>query len=54
VIIVLLVLFVGVFLLWLALPSLRQNTANFLTSAHWIVAGNELSFGIAGLLWTTR
>ena len=41
------------FLLWLALPSLRQNTANFLTSRNWIVAGNELSFGIAGLLWTT-
>jgi len=52
-IIVLLVLFVGVFLLWLALPSLRQNTANFLTSRDWVVAGNELSFGIAGLLWTT-
>ena len=53
VIIVLLVAFVGVFLLWLALPSLRQNTANFLTSRNWIVSGNELSFGIAGLLWTT-
>jgi phosphate transport system permease protein len=53
VIIVLLVLFVGVFLLWLALPSLRQNTASFLTSRDWVVAGNELSFGIAGLLWTT-
>ena len=52
-IIVLLVVFVGVFLLWLALPSLRQNTANFLTSRNWIVVGDELSFGIAGLLWTT-
>ena len=53
VVIVALVLFVGVFLLWLALPSLRQNTANFLTSRNWIVVGDELSFGIAGLLWTT-
>ena len=53
VVIVALVLFVGVFLLWLALPSLRQNTANFLTSRNWIVVGDELHFGIAGLLWTT-
>jgi phosphate transport system permease protein len=53
VVIVALVLFVGVFLLWLALPSLRQNTANFLTSRNWIVVGDELNFGIAGLLWTT-
>ena len=53
VVIVALVVFVGVFLLWLALPSLRQNTANFLTSRTWVVVGNKLSFGIAGLLWTT-
>jgi len=36
VVIVALVVFVGVFLLWLALPSLRQNTANFLTSRTWV------------------
>jgi phosphate transport system permease protein len=51
--IVALVLFVGIFLLALALPSLLQNQDNFLTSRNWIVAGNELRFGIAGLLWTT-
>jgi phosphate transport system permease protein len=51
--IVLLVLFVGIFLLALALPSLQADQDNFLTSRNWIVAGNELRFGIAGLLWTT-
>ena len=34
-------------------PACWQNPANFLTSRNWIVAGDELSFGIAGLLWTT-
>jgi phosphate transport system permease protein len=53
VLIVLLVLFVGIFLLALALPSLLANQDNFLTSRNWTVAGNELRFGIAGLLWTT-
>ena len=51
--IVLLVVFVGVFLLALALPSLLRDQDNFLTSRNWIVAGNELRFGVAGLLWTT-
>lgn len=51
--IVLLVVFVGVFLLALALPSLLNNQANFLTSREWTVSGSELRFGIAGLLWTT-
>ncbi len=51
--IVLLVLFVGFFLLALALPSLRANQDNFLISRNWTVAGNELRFGIAGLFWTT-
>ncbi len=51
--IVALVLFVGVFLLALALPALLQNNDNFLTSRSWVVAGTELRFGIAGLLWTT-
>jgi phosphate transport system permease protein len=50
---VLLVLFVGVFLVALALPSLHADQDNFLTSRNWTVAGNELRFGIAGLLWTT-
>jgi phosphate transport system permease protein len=51
--IVLLVLFVGIFLLALALPSLRANQDNFLTSRNWTVVGNELRFGVAGLFWTT-
>jgi phosphate transport system permease protein len=51
--IVLLVLFVGIFLLALALPSLQANKDSFLTSRNWTVAGNELRFGIAGLFWTT-
>jgi phosphate transport system permease protein len=51
--IVLIVLFVGIFLLALALPSLQADQDNFLTSRSWTVAGNELRFGIAGLLWTT-
>jgi phosphate transport system permease protein len=51
--IVLLVLFVGTFLLALALPSLRADHANFLSSREWTVVGNELRFGIAGLFWTT-
>lgn len=52
-IIVALVIFVGVFLLALALPSLLSNGANFLTSREWTVSGDQLRFGIAGLLWTT-
>lgn len=52
-VIVALVAFVGIFLLVLALPSLLADKANFLTSREWVVVGNELRFGIAGLLWTT-
>jgi phosphate transport system permease protein len=52
-IIVLLVGFVGIFLLALALPSLLADQDNFLTSRNWIVSGEQLRFGIAGLFWTT-
>jgi phosphate transport system permease protein len=52
-IIVLIVGFVGVFLLALALPSLIADQDNFLTSRNWIVSGEQLRFGIAGLFWTT-
>jgi phosphate transport system permease protein len=52
-VIVLIVLFVGIFLLALALPSLQADQDNFLSSRNWTVSGNELRFGIAGLLWTT-
>ena len=38
----------------LALPSLRADQDNFLTSRNWTVAGNELRFGIAGLLLDHR
>ncbi|MGI8768311.1 MAG: phosphate ABC transporter permease subunit PstC [Propionibacteriaceae bacterium] len=51
--IAIMVVFVGVFLLALALPSLLKNQANFLLSRDWVVGGTTLSFGIAGLLWTT-
>ncbi len=52
-VIVLLVGFVGIFLLALALPSLLADQDNFLTSRNWIVSGEQLRFGIAGLFWTT-
>ena len=53
VVIIALVAFVGIFLLVLALPALLQNQDNFLTSRNWTVVGDQLRFGIAGLLWTT-
>ncbi|MBI4900466.1 MAG: phosphate ABC transporter permease subunit PstC [Actinobacteria bacterium] len=53
VVVVLLVLFVGVFLAVLAIPSLRRDTVSFLTSTQWNVGTGTLQFGIAGLLWTT-
>jgi phosphate transport system permease protein len=53
-IVVLLVLFVGVFLAVIATPSLRHDTVNFFTSTQWNVGTDApLQFGIAGLLWTT-
>ena len=48
-----LVAFIGLFLLITAIPSLRKNTVNFLTSTKWSVGEGELAFGIAGMLWTT-
>jgi phosphate transport system permease protein len=51
--IIAIVVFVGVFLLWMAVPSLARDQVNFLTSREWRVDGNSLRFGIAGLLWTT-
>jgi len=53
VVIVLLVIFVGAFLLALALPALVRDQDSFLFSRNWVVGGDELRFGIAGLLWTT-
>jgi phosphate transport system permease protein len=51
--VVMLVLFVGIFLAVIAAPSLSRNTTNFFTSTAWNVTGTTLEFGIAGLLWTT-
>lgn len=45
--------FIGIFLLITAVPSLRRNTVNFLTSTAWSVGEGDLAFGIAGMLWTT-
>lgn len=51
--VVMVVLFVGVFLAIIATPSLMHNTASFFTSTSWEVGTGSLAFGIAGLLWTT-
>jgi phosphate transport system permease protein len=53
VVLVLLVAFVGIFLLALALPSILADQDNFLLSRNWQVSGGDLRFGILGLLWTT-
>ena len=47
------VAFVGVFLLWLAIPALRSNQANFLFSREWMPGFAPPRFGIVDLLWTT-
>ncbi|WP_210415063.1 phosphate ABC transporter permease subunit PstC [Microlunatus elymi] len=53
-VIIAIVVFVGVFLLWMAIPSLAADQVNFLTSREWQVGDSgNLRFGIAGLLWTT-
>lgn len=52
--IIAIVVFVGVFLIWLAAPSLAQDKVNFLTSRQWQVNDpSDLRFGIFGMLWTT-
>lgn len=51
--IVLVVAFVGVFLLWLAIPALAANQSSFLFSNDWNMDPANLRFGILGLLWTT-
>lgn len=51
--IVALIAAIAVFLLSWALPSLAKDTVNFITSTAWTVTNTELTFGIAGLLWTT-
>jgi len=53
ILLVLLVAFVGIFLLVLALPSILADKDSFLLSRSWQVSGGDLRFGILGLLWTT-
>jgi phosphate transport system permease protein len=51
--IVVLVVLVGVFLVWQAVPAIRNDNVNFLTSREWNPDSSNMRFGIAGLLWTT-
>lgn len=53
--IVALVASIGIFLLWSAIPSLRENTVNFFTyDGVWQTdEAGEMKFGIPNLLWTT-
>ena len=53
VLVVALVTLVGLFLLWQAVPALKNDHVNFLTSREWSVDGPQLRFGITELLWTT-
>lgn len=49
-----LVVAVGVYLLWTAIPSLRDNQVSFLFSREWNVSNpDDLRFGIVDLMWTT-
>jgi phosphate transport system permease protein len=51
--VVLIVAFVGIFLLVLAVPALVHNEADFLFSRVWNPGGDHPAFGIAALFWTT-
>jgi phosphate transport system permease protein len=51
--VVLIVAFVGVFLLALAIPSLAGDKSSFLFSRIWEPGGAEPKFGIAALFYTT-
>jgi len=52
-VVVLMVVLVGGFLTWKAIPSLLNNEAPFFTSRVWQPAGDPPKFGVAALLWTT-
>ncbi|GAA0611354.1 phosphate ABC transporter permease subunit PstC [Kribbella sandramycini] len=52
-VVILIVAFVGVFLLALAIPALADNNSNFLFSRVWEPGGAEPRFGIAALFYTT-
>jgi phosphate transport system permease protein len=51
--VVLIVAFVGIFLLVLAVPALVHDEADFLFSRVWNPGGDHPAFGIAALFWTT-
>jgi phosphate transport system permease protein len=51
--VVLLIALVAIFLVAKAIPSLRDDKVNFLTSREWSVDGGQLRFGILDLLWVT-
>lgn len=51
--VVLIVAFVGIFLLALAIPSLADNNSSFLFSRIWEPGGETPRFGIAALFYTT-
>lgn len=51
--VVLIVAFVGIFLLALAIPSLADDKSNFLFSRIWEPGGDQPRFGIAALFYTT-
>ncbi|MEU6036182.1 phosphate ABC transporter permease subunit PstC [Actinomadura sp. NPDC047616] len=44
---------IAVFLIWKAIPALRENEANFLTSEEWDPNGTTPRFGIAQLAFGT-
>ncbi|HET6297043.1 MAG TPA: phosphate ABC transporter permease subunit PstC [Kribbella sp.] len=51
--VVLIVAFVGIFLLALAIPALAKDQSNFLFSRIWEPGGDNPRFGIAALFYTT-
>src|SRR5262245_61611555 len=51
--IIALVAFVGIFLLWYAIPALRADQSSFLFSRDWLPALDPPKFGIVDMLWTT-
>jgi phosphate transport system permease protein len=53
VLVVALIAAVAVFLLARAIPSLADDSANFLTARVWNPGGNPPQFGIPDLLWVT-
>ena len=48
-----LIALIATFLLIKAVPAIRDDEVNFLTSRDWTVRGGALKFGIVDLLWTT-